>query len=370
MPEIKLEHIYVKDTLYDINLEVKTGEYLTICGPTGAGKSTCLKVIAGLVKPDKGRVLFDGIDITNKEPEERGIGMVFEHSTYALFPHMTVEKNVGYSPRVLEGKTLKESRQLIRYMLELVLLQDRPKAFPRELSGGMKQRVALARALMASSTTNLILLDEPLSALDAKIRLALRYELVSLVKKLGITCIHVTQDTEEALMVSDRIAIIRKGRILQIGKPIEIYENPANLFVCRFISSSNFFPGKIQKITDNGSFVLLDNGATIFINNKNFPENSKVVIAIRAESIKISKTKEESLSKYNILKGEIETSKFVSGNSIDEVRLDSGELIITKRFATKYWFKVGEKVFISFPSERILVFPYPKEGLKEALEFS
>ncbi|MHA1311124.1 MAG: ABC transporter ATP-binding protein [Candidatus Helarchaeota archaeon] len=366
MTEIRLENINIKDSLYNINLQINSKEYLTICGPTGAGKTSTLKIIAGLLKPDSGRVYFDGEDMTDKEPEERGIGMVFEHSNYALFPHLTVEKNVGYSPRVLEGKTLKESRQLINYMLELVLLQNRPKAYPHELSGGMKQRVALARAMMASSSTNLILLDEPLSALDAKIRLALRYELMNLVKKLGLTCIHVTQNTEEALMVSDRIAIIHKGQIIQVGTPREIYETPKNLFVCRFISTSNFLEGNIIDIVEKGSYILLSNGKKILVSNKNFPIGSKVVIAIRAENIKISRNKK--IETQNVLFGTVETSKFVSGNSIEEVRLTSGELFTLKRHATKAWFKEGEEVAIYFSPDRTLLFPYPKEGLEKAID--
>ncbi|MHA1270880.1 MAG: ABC transporter ATP-binding protein [Candidatus Helarchaeota archaeon] len=366
MPNVKLENINVKDALYNINLHVQDGEFLTICGPTGAGKSTMLKIIAGLIKPDSGRVYFDKVDITDKEPEERGIGMVFEHSTYALFPHLNVEKNVGYNPRVLEGKTLKESRKLIMYMLEMVLLQDRPGAYPRELSGGMKQRVALARALMASSSTNLILLDEPLSALDAKIRLALRYELMKLVRKLRITCIYATQNTEEALMISDRIAIIQKGKIIQIDTPKEIYERPANLFVCRFISSSNFLIGTIKKLTDNGAIVLLDNENEVLVSNKNFPIDSKVVIAIRAENIKLIKGND--LKIQNCLYGIVETSKFVSGNSIEEIRLDSGELISSMKLTTKDWLKIGDKVTVSFDPNRILLFPYPKDGMESALD--
>ncbi|MHA1231936.1 MAG: ABC transporter ATP-binding protein [Candidatus Helarchaeota archaeon] len=366
MPDVILKDISYSNTIQNINLHIKNGEYLTICGPTGAGKSTILKIIAGLIKPDKGRIYFDGVDITNKDPEDRGIGMVFEHSTYALFPHMNVEKNVGYSPRVKEGKTLKESRQIIKYMLELVLLQDRPDAYPRELSGGMKQRVALARALMASSTTNLILLDEPLSALDAKIRLALRFELMNLVRRLGITCIHVTQDTEEALMVSDRIAIINKGRIIQVGTPREIYETPKNLFVCRFISSSNFLVGEIEEINQSGSVVRLEDGNKILVSDKTYDIGTKVVVAIRSENIKIKKGIDKEIQ--NGLAGKIETSKFVSGNSIEEIRLNSGNLFISKKPTTKYWFDPGEIVTIYFNPDRTLVFPFPKEGLEQALD--
>ncbi|MBD3230366.1 MAG: ATP-binding cassette domain-containing protein [Candidatus Lokiarchaeota archaeon] len=367
MPEVKLENITIEDSIFNINLNVKPAEYFTICGPTGAGKTTTVKVIAGLIKPDEGKIYFDGKDITKKVPEERGIGMVFEHSNYALFPHFNVEKNVGYSPRVKEGKTLKESRRLITYMLELVLLENRPDAYPRELSGGMKQRVALARAMMAaSSATNLILLDEPLSALDAKIRIALRFELMKLVRQLGLTIIHVTQDTEEALMVSDRIAIIRNGRIVQIGTPKEIYESPKTLFVCRFISSSNFLVGKIKQIISKGSIIKISGGNEILVSDKSLPEKSKVVVAIRSENIEISKGHKN--NNQNTIFGVVETSKFVSGNSIEEIKLENGELFICKRITTEKWFEKGEKVTIGFQPEKTLLFKYPKEGLEEAID--
>lgn len=364
MPEVTLENITIEDSIYNINLNVKAGEYFTICGPTGAGKTTTIKVIAGLIKPDEGKIFFDGKDITNIDPEERGIGMVFEHSTYALFPHYNVEKNVGYSPRVRDGQTLKDSRKLISYMLELVLLQDRPDAYPRELSGGMKQRVALARAMMAaSSATNLILLDEPLSALDAKIRLALRFELIKLVKQLGLTIIHVTQDTEEALMVSDRLAIIHNGKIVQIGTPKEIYESPKTLFVCRFISSSNFLTGIIKEINEGGSIVKISDKFDVIISDNKLPINSKVVIAIRAENINILKGHKKDIQ--NGIFGVIESSKFVSGNSIEEIMLETGDLFISKRITTEEWFDKGDNVTICFQPEKTLLFKYPKEGLKE-----
>ena len=164
--------------------------------------------------------------------------MVFEHKTYALFPHQTLLENVGYSLRV-KGVDLDEVKAISHHMLEMVLLEKRADSYPRECSGGMKQRVSLARALVVSnSETGLILLDEPLSALDAKIRMDLRHQLMKLVKDLGVTCIHVTQDTEEALMLSDRIAVINKGEIIQSGTPLELYETPKNLFVCRFLRGS------------------------------------------------------------------------------------------------------------------------------------
>ena len=368
MPEIELRNVSKKfDGLYKIknlNLKVKDGEYVTVCGPTGAGKSTFLKLIAGIVKPDKGEVLFNGKRMNEIPPEDRGVGMVFEHQTYALFPHLTVLGNTIYGPRV-KGGNLEEIQKIGRQMLHMVLLGERAEALPRECSGGMKQRVALARALMASQETNLILLDEPLSALDAKIRMALRFELINLVENVGVTCIHVTQDTEEALMVSQRLIIINQGEFIQEGTPKEIYENPKNIFVCRFISTSNFIEGTIINKKNDYSTVKLTNETIITVKNDKFNENDRVIIAIRAENLELIK---EINGEMNQIQGTVIDSKYVSGNDITEVKLATGDIFISKKHAIKIWFKEGEEVYASFKPERTIIFPYPKEGLEKALE--
>ncbi|MHA1799737.1 MAG: ABC transporter ATP-binding protein [Candidatus Helarchaeota archaeon] len=368
MPEIELKNVSKKFEgeykLKNLNLKVSEGEYLTICGPTGAGKSTFLKIIAGLVKPDEGEIIFDSKIMNDVPPEDRGVGMVFEHQTYALFPHLTVLENTIYGLRV-RGGNLSEIRKMGRQMLNTVLLGERADAYPKECSGGMKQRVALARALMASQETNLILLDEPLSALDAKIRMALRFELMNLVENVGVTCIHVTQDTEEALMVSQRLIIINQGEFIQEGNPQEIYENPKNLFVCRFISTCNFIEGVIEHVENKYSIVRLKNDLTIKVKNDKFKENDRIVIAIRAENLELLKDKKEGL---NQIPGKVITSKYVSGNDITEVKLITGDIFTSKKHAIKIWFNEGDEVLASFKPERILLYPYPKEGLEKALE--
>jgi len=368
MPEVELKNISVKFDgeykLKNLNLKVKDGEYVTICGPTGAGKSSFLKVIAGIINPDEGEVLFNGKIINSVAPEDRGVGMVFEHQTYALFPHLTVLGNTVYGPRV-RGGNLEEIRKIGMQMLHMVLLGERASAYPRECSGGMKQRVALARALMASKETNLILLDEPLSALDAKIRMALRFELMNLVENVGVTCVHVTQDTEEALMVSQRLIIINQGEFIQEGTPREIYENPKNLFVCRFISTSNFIEGVIQSSNDGYSIVKLNDDSTIKVKNEKFHENDRIVVAVRAENLELLTDKKDD---YNQLSGTVINSKYVSGNDITEIKLKTDDTFTSKKHAIKIWFEKGDEVFASFKPDRILLFPYPKEGLEKALE--
>ena len=368
MPEIELRNVFKKfDGQYKIknlNLKVNDGEYVTICGPTGAGKSTFLKIIAGIVTPDEGDVLFNGKRMNEVAPEDRGVGMVFEHQTYALFPHLTVLGNTIYGPRV-KGGNIEEIQRIGKQMLHMVLLGERADALPRECSGGMKQRVALARALMASQETNLILLDEPLSALDAKIRMALRFELMNLVENVGVTCIHVTQDTEEALMVSQRLIIINQGEFIQEGTPKEIYENPKNIFVCRFISTSNFLEGIIIMKKDGYSSVKLTNDEIITVKNDKFNENDRVVIAIRAENLEILREKNGDM---NQIKGTVINSKYVSGNDITEVNLNTGDLFTSKKHAIKIWFEEGEEIYASFKPDRTILFPYPKEGLEKALE--
>ncbi len=347
-----------------ISFEVKPGEYFTICGPTGSGKSTLMRMIAGLEKVDDGQI-FIGKKMVNKvAAEDRKIGMVFEHPTYAIFPHYNLLENVIYGPRVKGGK-ITEIQKTGKEMLEMMLLDDRADFYWDESSGGMLQRISLARALMTSD--KLILLDEPLSALDAKIRMALRYELMSIIKEVGVTCIHATQDTEEALMVSDRILVLNKGVVEQIGTPLEIYQHPANLFVARFMCGCNVIEGKIIKKNNTFSEIQLAKNITIKASDTSFSENDKVAIAIRAEHIDVEGGK---VNGDNSIKGVIQSSRFTAGNNIDEILLETGDVFFSKKHATHIWFSRGDDVTISFKPENIILFPYPVEGLEKALELN
>ncbi|MFX1452482.1 MAG: ABC transporter ATP-binding protein, partial [Promethearchaeota archaeon] len=246
MVDIKLKNVSKSfkkfKALDDISLEIKDKEYFIILGPTGAGKTSLLKIIAGLLKPDTGKVHFDDEDVTKKNPGERNLGFMFEN--YALFPHMNIYNNIAYSSRVHARDPI-QTQTIVEEVLMMTLLTGRNKAFPEEMSGGMKQRVALCRALMNLEQTKLLILDEPLKALDAGLRMSIRSELLQMAKSklLELTVIHVTNEEEEAMMVADRIAVMNKGKIVQVGTPYEIYYQPKDLFVANFMSEINCFEG-------------------------------------------------------------------------------------------------------------------------------
>src|SRR5215470_12240507 len=226
----------------DVSFTVEPGEFFAMLGPSGSGKTTCLRLVAGFDTPDRGSVLLDGADVSSVPPYDRNVNTVFQD--YALFPHMTVLGNVAYGPRV-RGVATAEREQRAREMLELVQLGAQGERRPAQLSGGQRQRVALARALI--NHPKVLLLDEPLGALDLKLREEMQIELKSLQKKLGITFVYVTHDQEEALTMSDRVAVFNLGKIEQIGTPAEIYEYPTTPFVAGFVGTSNLISGDLAK---------------------------------------------------------------------------------------------------------------------------
>jgi putative spermidine/putrescine transport system ATP-binding protein len=224
----------------DFNLVAERGEFISFLGPSGCGKTTTLRMIAGFEQPTAGTILVDGKDITNQSPNRRNVGMVFQ--SYALFPNMTVADNVGFGLRVRK-RPKDEIKDKVNELLDLIHLPDKAERYPWQLSGGQQQRVALARALAIEP--QLLLLDEPLSALDAKIRIILRAEIRAIQRKLGITTVYVTHDQEEALSLSDRIVVMSEGRIEQIGTPFEIYNFPSTAFVARFVGTLNVVTAKV-----------------------------------------------------------------------------------------------------------------------------
>jgi len=366
MPEVKLKNVvktYDKGRITavdQVNLTVHDKEYLTLLGPSGCGKTTTLRMIAGLQLPDEGEVSIGERKVSNLPPEYRDIGYVFQE--YALFPHMDVWNNVTYGPRV-KGWSEKKTHKIGREMLELVRLFERTDAFPDELSGGMRQRVALARAL--SSGSKLLLLDEPLGALDARIRTDLRYEIRKLVKDLQLTAIHVTHDQAEAMAISDRIAVMRKGKILQVGTPQELYLKPQHIFVANFVGESNFLEGYVANRVDHKLTVDLRGGISVKSLNKDHKIGEKVVVGIRPEILSITKGKMDGV---NSICGNIEGFRFEGNNVRYEIRLKNDDMVVIVHPALMAeWLNVGEKVTVAFPVEKSFVFSYPEKGLMTEL---
>ena len=231
------------EVLTDINLDIKHGEFITLLGPSGCGKTTLLRLIAGFEQPNAGAIYLDGVQMAGLPADKRPVNTVFQQ--YALFPHMTVAQNVAYGLK-LKKVPKDEIQTRVREMLAMVQLEHLANRRPQDLSGGQQQRVAIARAVI--NRPKLLLLDEPLSALDHKLRLQMQSELKRLQRELGITFVFVTHDQEEALSMSDRIAVMKDGKFQQIGTPIEIYETPANLFTAKFIGETNLFKAEVKGV--------------------------------------------------------------------------------------------------------------------------
>ncbi len=256
--EIKKSFTEEEAVLDNISLKISKGEFITLLGSSGCGKTTTLRIIAGLEQPDAGSVWLDGREVTGLEPNQRNVNTVFQN--YALFPHMNVAENIGYGLK-LKKVPKSEIRKKVSQMLELVQLEGYEKRKPSELSGGQKQRVAIARALV--NNPEVLLLDEPLGALDLQLRRAMQIELKHLQKKLGITFIYITHDQEEAINMSDRIAVMKDGRIEQIGTPDEIYNHPKTSYVATFVGNANILHGVAESIQGENAIVKIGNDRVI-----------------------------------------------------------------------------------------------------------
>lgn len=331
----------------NVNLKIKKHSYNTLLGPSGCGKTTLLRMISGLESPTKGKVFFDKKNVTDMSTQQRDIGFVFQN--YSLFPHMDIWHNVNYGP-VVRNKLTKETEKYIHNILKMVRLDDRAKSYPNELSGGMKQRVAVARAIATRSP--LMLLDEPLGALDVRIGTALRYDLMKLVKKYKLTAIHVTHNQEEAMTISDNIIMMKRGKIVQSGSPKDIYDKPNSIFSAYFLGRCNFLR---CEMLDKNTAKFQD----IVIKLPKNHRKKKIVLGIRSEKIHIN----SELKKGNI-QGKIEFINFLGGKWQYIIRLSDGtEINSLKRVPHKA--KVGQKVSISFYPDNILIFDEPKDFEKE-----
>jgi spermidine/putrescine ABC transporter ATP-binding subunit len=341
------------EAVRDVNLTIEGGAFFTFLGPSGCGKTTILRMIAGFTRPDGGDILFDDQAVNDVPPWKRNVGMVFQN--YALWPHMSVFENVAFGLK--ERNLLKSIVQEKTYQaLAKVNLEGLEKRRPSELSGGQQQRVALARTLVIEP--RLLLLDEPLSNLDAKLRVQMRHELVRIQRDLGITSIYVTHDQEEALTLSTRIAVMSKGEVVQVGTPKEIYENPKNREVADFVGTSNFFTGKVIEQRGEQIGVKTEEGFVMLVKKPEgsfFSIGSNLLLNIRPESISLSLPEDER-SVENFLKGVIRTSAYLGSLVQYEVEVSEKKRVkvnvVNPR--KKTLFREGAEVSITFLSEDIV----------------
>ena len=393
MPDILLELKNIKqsftpgeDVLDDICLTVARGEFVTLLGSSGCGKTTTLRIIAGLEQPDAGSVWLDGREVTGLEPNQRDVNTVFQN--YALFPHMNVAENIGYGLK-LKKVPKSEIRKKVSQMLELVQLEGYEKRKPSELSGGQKQRVAIARALV--NNPKVLLLDEPLGALDLQLRRAMQIELKHLQKKLGITFIYITHDQEEAINMSDRIAVMKDGRIEQIGTPDEIYNHPKTSYVATFVGNANILHGAAERIQGENAIVKIGNDRVIVkleTSQQNTEDTGvkqylsageKVTLAVRSENILLQETAvigdtgtdyrdavdisvaDGSLDAHNKnsvsgLQATVTEKNFAGGQLRVTLKLSDGTQLIASRYGIDAFVAEGQTVRCSFlPTDAVLV---------------
>jgi len=360
MPTIKLEAVtkrYGNTMAADgLNLEIRDKEYLCILGPTGAGKTTALRSICGLTEPTGGKIFFDGVDVTRLEVEKREAVMLSQ--IYSLFPHMNVEENVLFGPKIKEWSE-KDCHRLTKSMLNMVHLSNRADAYPHELSGGMQQRTALARALASGS--KVLLLDEPLRALDARLRIELRKELRSLAKGLDLTCVHVTHDQDEALVMADRIAVLRRGKVVQVGTPREVFDNPISPFVANFVGQSNFFAGRI---VEKGEYTIVQDERGVRVPGRpcDLDMGAEVVVAVKVGNTRIN-------ADEGLLKGTIERMIYEGTNvHVDLVLCDYLRFSVKMPNRKIGDFQVGGQAYIKWNPLEGSVFPAPPEGLEAELK--
>ncbi len=360
MPHIVLKNVskgYGKNkaikAIDKVNLEIFDGEYVTLLGPSGCGKTTILRAIAGLVKPDEGEILFNGKNIIDLPAGERDIGMVFQH--FMVFPFMDVWENVIYSARV-KGKPEKEAEELTINALKLVGMLHRANESPEELSAPELQKVGIARAI--ATEAKLLLLDEPLSALDSKFRMEFQHELRKLVKKLGLTAIHVTHDQKVAMNIADRIAVMRQGRIYQVDTPMNLYYAPNSIFVCNFLSSSNFLEALVNQRQEGRSIVRLRGfGPKISIATDKWERRTRIIMAIRKNEISFGFEPSE---EKNIVNATIVERHFLGSKTLFHLRLENGDLIEAEILTKKIPKNLDTQVVLNFQVNDVMSFEYPE----------
>ena len=343
-----------------LNLDVEEGEFLTMLGPSGCGKTTTLRMIAGFEVPTSGQIFLEGEDVDDKKPNERNVNTVFQN--YALFPHMNVFDNIAFG--LVEKKVKKdEIRSRVEEMIKLVQLDGMEKRMPAQMSGGQKQRVAIARALV--NRPKVLLLDEPLGALDLKLRKQMQGELKALQRRLGITFIYVTHDQEEALTMSDRIAVMNRGRLEQVGTPEEVYNHPETKFVADFIGESNIIEGYIENMTDDSTEVTMESGKAI-IHETGYRMEEMVYLCIRPENLKISTEAKEGFR----FRGQVKEHIFIGSTNKTMIEMPNGQMLKSVTPAEDELIPVGTAVNVFWNPGKAVVMRTKEEQIYNVIEQS
>ena len=343
-----------------LNLDVEEGEFLTMLGPSGCGKTTTLRMIAGFEVPTSGQIFLEGEDVDDKKPNERNVNTVFQN--YALFPHMNVFDNIAFG--LVEKKVKKdEIRSRVEEMIKLVQLDGMEKRMPAQMSGGQKQRVAIARALV--NRPKVLLLDEPLGALDLKLRKQMQGELKALQRRLGITFIYVTHDQEEALTMSDRIAVMNRGSLEQVGTPEEVYNHPETKFVADFIGESNIIEGYIENMTDDSIEVTMESGKAI-IHETGYRMEEMVYLCIRPENLKISTEAKEGFR----FRGQVKEHIFIGSTNKTMIEMPNGQMLKSVTPAEDELIPVGTAVNVFWNPGKAVVMRTKEEQIYNVIEQS
>lgn len=328
-----------------IDLDVEKGEFISLLGPSGCGKTTTLQMIAGFVEPTEGKIFIDGQDVTEVKPSKRNLGIVFQ--SYALFPHMSVADNVAFGLQ-MRKVSKQESTERVAQTLEMVHLGQFAHRFPRELSGGQQQRVALARALVIRP--EVLLLDEPLSALDAKIREDMQIELRAIQRKLGTTTILVTHDQGEAMAMSDRIAVMHEGRLAQVDRPYEAYERPSDSFVTKFLGKSNMFDG-IAKSSSDGLTAFDVSGIEFLASATNIANGAQVHVSVRPEKIGLVAAGKGRID------GVVRAQIFLGDQWVFQIETPLGPMDVVTQNTGGRQVEEGEKIGLDWSPDEVRILP-------------
>lgn len=336
--------------LKGVNLDIEEGEFVTILGPSGCGKTTLLRILAGLYKPTRGDVFFGDKRVTDMPPWERNVGLVFQD--YALWPHMTVYENIAYGLKLRKVRK-EEEKERVKQVASLLGIEDLLNRYPYQLSGGQQQRVALARAIIINPSV--LLLDEPLSNLDAKIRVSVRTEIRKLQKSLRTTTVYVTHDQEEALVISDRVAVMNMGVIEQVGTPAELYHSPRSVFVADFIGQVNMIPGRVVSADYEKKVLHVETGVGRIpaLMDESLREGEEVYLVFRPESVEVAKSSVAAEDQDIVLSGRVEDAQFLGNLLRVNVRVDDTVVKAEIHNPVSVSFAVGDHVRLKISAQRV-----------------